>query len=183
MKRAIGLMEIKNIAKGLLVADAMLKAANVELIMANSLCPGKYIIMVAGDVGAVQSAVRSGHSAGGSENIVDETVLPNIHADIFKALSGSTDIKSIRALGVIETYSVAAAIVAADTAAKSAAIELMEIRLARGMGGKAVVSFTGEIASVNSAVRAGTAAIQDKGFLVDQLVIAAPHHALHKALF
>ncbi len=183
MKRAIGIMEIKNIAKGFLVADAMLKAANVELIMANSLCPGKYIIMVAGDVGGVQNAVRSGRSTGGSENIVDETVLPNIHNDIFKALSGSTEVKNIRSLGIIETYSVASAIVAADTAAKAAAIELLEVRLARGMGGKAVVSLTGEVGAVNSAVRAGVNAIQEHGFLVDHLVIAAPHQALHKALF
>lgn len=183
MKRAIGLMEIKSIAKGLLAADAMLKAANVELIMANPMCPGKYIIMVAGDVGAVQNAVRSGHSTCGSDNIVDETVLPNIHESIFKALSGSTDIKSIRSLGVIETYSVAAAIVAADTAAKASAIDLLEVRLARGMGGKAVVSMTGDVGAVTSAVKAGTAAIQDNGFLVDQLVIAAPHHGLHQALF
>ncbi|HWR08882.1 BMC domain-containing protein [Sporomusa sp.] len=183
MKHSIGIMEVKNIAKGFLVADAMLKAANVELIMANSLCPGKYIIMIAGDVGGVQNAVRSGRAAGGSENIVDETVLPNIHKDIFKALTGSTDVKNIKALGIIETYSVASAIVAADTAAKAAAIELLEVRLARGMGGKAVISLTGEVGAVNSAVRAGVSAIQEHGFLVDHLVLAAPHQSLHKALF
>ncbi len=65
MKHAIGLLEIKNITKGILVADAMLKAANVELILAQPLCPGKYVVMVSGDVGAVQSAVRSGLAAGG----------------------------------------------------------------------------------------------------------------------
>lgn len=183
MKRAIGVIEIKNIARGFLVADAMLKAANVELLMANSLCPGKFIVMVAGDVGAVQNAVRSGRAAGGAESIVDETVISNIHDDILKALSGSTEVKKIRALGIIETYSVASAIAAADAAAKSAAIELLEVRLARGMGGKSTVSLTGEVGSVTAAVRAAITAIQDSGYLVDHIVLPAPHNALHQALF
>ncbi|HWR42192.1 BMC domain-containing protein [Sporomusa sp.] len=182
MKRAIGLLEIKNITKGILVADTMLKAANVELIMSQPLCPGKYVVMVGGDVGAVQSAVRSGKGVG-TENIVDEFVLPNIHPDVFQALSGCTEVKQIKSLGVIESYSVASAIIAADTAAKAAAVQLLEVRLARGMGGKAVVSMSGEVGAVTAAVRAGSNAIQDSGFLVDQLVIPAPHHSLHQALF
>lgn len=183
MKRAIGLLELKNITKGILVADAMLKAANVELLLSQPLCPGKYVVMVGGDVGAVQSAVRSGKSAGGSENVVDEFVLPNIHPDVFQALAGCTEVKQIKSLGVIESYSVASAIVAADTAAKAAAVQILEVRLARGMGGKAVVSVTGEIGAVTAAVRAGSNAIENSGFLVDQLVIAAPHQGLHQALF
>jgi microcompartment protein CcmL/EutN len=183
MKHAIGLLEIKNITKGILVADAMLKAANVELILAQPLCPGKYVVMVSGDVGAVQSAVRSGQAAGGSENIVDEFVLPNIHPSVFPALSGCTEVKQIKSLGIIESYSVASAIVAADKAVKAAAVDLLEVRLARGMGGKAVVSLSGEVGAVTAAVRAGGGAIEDSGFLVDQLVIAAPHRGLHASLF
>lgn len=183
MKRAIGLLELKNITRGILTADAMLKAANVELMLSQPLCPGKYIVMVGGDVGAVQSAVRSGKSVGGTENVVDEFIIPNIHADVFKALSGCTEVKEIKALGVIESYSVASAVIAADAAAKAAAVELLEVRLARGMGGKAVVSLTGEVGAVTAAVRAGSSLIKDSGFLVDQLVIPAPHHSLHQALF
>ncbi|KJS46948.1 MAG: propanediol utilization protein, partial [Peptococcaceae bacterium BRH_c23] len=62
MKRAIGLLELKNMTKGILAADAMLKAANVEMIISQPMCPGKYVVMVAGDVGAVQSAVKSGRT-------------------------------------------------------------------------------------------------------------------------
>lgn len=182
MKRAIGLLEIINVTRGILVADAMMKAANVELIMAQPLCPGKYVVMVGGDVGAVQSAVQSAKSVGGAENVVDEFVLPNIHADVFLALSGCTEVKQIKSLGIIESYSVASAIVAADAAAKSANIQLLEVRLARGMGGKAVVSLTGDVGAVTSAVRSGSSSIQASGFLVDQLVIAAPHPSLHQAL-
>lgn len=183
MKRAIGLLELKNITRGILAADAMLKAANVEILMAQAMCPGKYVVMVAGDVGAVQSAVKTGTAVSGSENIVDEFVLSNLHDSVFPALTGCTDIKEVRSLGVIESYSVASAIIAADTAVKASNVELIEVRLARGMGGKAMVTLTGDIGAVTAAVKAGSNAIQDSGFLVDQLVLPAPHSALHKVLF
>ncbi|EGO64743.1 BMC domain-containing protein [Acetonema longum] len=178
MKSAIGLLEMKNITKGILAADAMLKAAPVELVTAQSLCPGKYMVMVAGDVGAVQSAVSSGRAAGGAENIVDEFVLPNLHPNLFPALTGCTEAKQLRSLGLIESYSVASAIIAADTAVKAAAVELLEVRLARGMGGKALVTLSGEVGAVTAAVRAGSSAILDSGFLADQLVLPAPHKEL-----
>ncbi len=183
MKRAIGLLELKNITRGILAADAMLKAANVEILMAQAMCPGKYVVMVAGDVGAVQSAIKTGTAVSGSENVVDEFVLSNLHDSIFPALTGCTDIKEVRSLGVIESYSVASAIIAADTAVKASNVELIEVRLARGMGGKAMVTLTGDIGAVTAAIKAGSNAIQDSGFLVDQLVLPAPHSALHKVLF
>lgn len=181
MKAAIGLLEIQNVTRGIQAADAMLKAANVELVLAQPFCPGKYIIMVSGDVGAVQSAVNAGKSlVAGS--MVDEFILPNIHPGIFPALSGCSDIKELKALGVIETYSVAAAITAADAAVKAAPVELIEIRLARGMGGKAIVLLTGDVGAATAAIRTGSAVIRDGGFLVDQLVIAAPHKNLREAI-
>lgn len=182
MKAAIGLLEIKNVTRGIQVADTMLKAANVELVLAQPFCPGKFIVMVSGDVGAVQSAVRAGKGLS-AESVVDEFVLPNIHPSVFPALSGCTEIKELRALGMIESFSVASGITAADAAVKAAPVELVEIRLARGMGGKAVVLFTGDVGAVNAAIRAGTQAIADSGFLVDQMVIAAPHSGLHGLLF
>jgi microcompartment protein CcmL/EutN len=117
------------------------------------------------------------------KNVVDEFVLSNLHDSVFPALSGCTEIKEVKSLGVIESYSVASAIIAADTAVKASNVELIEVRLARGMGGKAMVTLTGDVGAVTAAIRAGSNAIQDSGFLVDQLVLPAPHSALHKVLF
>ena len=133
MKQAIGLLELKNITRGMLAADVMLKAANVEIVMAQAMCPGKYIVMVSGDVGAVQSAVQSGSAVAGCDNVVDEFIIANLHDSVLPALSGCTEVKELKSLGVIESYSVASAIMAADVAAKAAAIQLLEVRLARGM--------------------------------------------------
>jgi microcompartment protein CcmL/EutN len=177
------LVETKNVAKGILVVDVMLKSANVDLVMAKPLCPGRYLIMVAGDVGAVQNAVRSGTNAVKLEALVDQSVLPNIHPGVFEALAGRRDIPRAKALGVIESRSVVSAIVAADVAAKAAAVDLLKIRLAQSIGGKAVVTLTGEVSAVTAAVRAGSNSIQDSGFLVDNLVISAPHEGLQKAIY
>lgn len=181
MKQAIGLVEIKNVTRGIVVADAMLKSGNVALDLAMPLCPGKYIVLVSGDVGAVQSAVRTGKNAG-QDAIVDDFILPNAHDSIRPAISGNTDVKEIRALGIIETYSVASGIVAGDAAAKAGAVQLIEIRLARGMGGKSVVTLTGDVGAVTAAVKAGSAVIEQGGFLVDSTVIAAPQKGLHETL-
>jgi len=181
MKQAIGLVEVKNITKGILVADAMLKSGNVTLTMATPLCPGKYIILVTGDVGAVESSVQTGKNVG-QDAIVDDFILASPHDSLCQAIAGNNDIKEIRALGIIETYSVASGIIAGDAAVKAAAVQLIEIRLARGMGGKALVTLTGDVGAVNAAIKAGSAAVEESGFLIDQVVISAPQKGLHEIL-
>jgi microcompartment protein CcmL/EutN len=181
MKQAMGLVEVKNVTRGIVVADAMLKSGNVTLDLAMPLCPGKYIVLVSGDVGAVQSAVQSGKNSS-DDAIVDDFILPNAHESICAAIAGNTDVKEIKALGIIETYSVASGIVAGDAAAKAGAVQLIEIRLARGMGGKSIVTLTGDVGAVTAAVKAGSAAIEQGGFLVDHVVIAAPQNGLHETL-
>jgi microcompartment protein CcmL/EutN len=57
---SIGLIELTSVASGFQVCDTMLKAANVELILSRSICSGKYMVMVRGEVGAVEAAVSAG---------------------------------------------------------------------------------------------------------------------------
>jgi len=63
-KNAIGLIELTSIAAGYLVADAMLKAAEVELILSRTICSGKYMVLVGGDVAGVTSSVEAGQIIG-----------------------------------------------------------------------------------------------------------------------
>lgn len=181
MKRALGIVELENIVQGILAADTMAKASNVELIEATSVCPGKYLVIVSGDVGAVNNAVKSAKVASVGA-MIDDLIIPNVHEAVFPAITGTTDIKEIKALGVIETFSAASAIIAADTAVKAANISLIEIRLARGMGGKALVTLTGDVGAVKSAVDSGSKTALEKGLLLDNLVISAPHHELKRNL-
>lgn len=177
MKRAIGIMELNNICKGILAADTMLKASNVGLIEATSVCPGKYLILVAGDVGAVKAALESAGTAA-MGNVLDKCVIPNLHESIFPALSGTCPVPRLSAVGMLETYSIASAIMAADTIVKASHVTLIEVRLARGMGGKAFALFTGDVGSVKAAISAGAASVEETGLLVDTLLIPAPHKDL-----
>ncbi|KHT64401.1 MULTISPECIES: BMC domain-containing protein [Photobacterium] len=173
MNNAIGCIELNSIARGYQVADAMVKAANVRIVFHRTTCPGKFIVLVNGDIGAVKAAVDHGLSAGGGE-VVDNVVISNIHSDVFMAISGTSEIARGGALGVIETFSVAAVIEAADAAVKASDIQLMDIQLAMAIGGKGVVTLCGDVSAVQSAVEIACDRIKDKGVLVNQCVIPNP---------
>jgi microcompartment protein CcmL/EutN len=174
---SIGLIELSSIAAGFEVSDAMLKAAGVSLLLARSICSGKYMVMVRGDVAAVEASVSAGIN-GGKFSVIDTFVIPNLHEAVFPAISGTTKIESLEALGVLESFSVAALIEGADAAVKAANVQLIEIRLAMALGGKAFVTLTGGVAAVQSAVDAGAQMIGRKGMLVNKVVIPSPRPEL-----
>ena len=176
-KNSIGLIELGSIAAGYLVSDAMLKAADVELVLSRSICSGKYMVMVRGDVGAVQSAVATGIEAG-NFSVIDTFMIANVDDAIFPAISGITKVERLDALGILESFSVASLIEGADAAVKSADVELIEIRLAMALGGKAFCTLTGTVASVSSAIESGAAVIAAKGLLVNKVVIPQPRPEL-----
>jgi len=179
--RAIGLVEVNSVAKGILCADSMLKAANVDLIMARSACPGRYLAMITGDVGSVINSVDVGKDVA-DEFIVDSFIIPNVHSSVFPALSCVTQVREIRALGIIETYSVASCILASDAAVKAADVDLIEIRCATGLAGKSFVLMTGDVASVNSAVDNAVNIQQTEGLIQCYEVISSPSIELHASL-
>lgn len=179
--RSIGLMETTSVAKGVESADEMVKAASVDLIMARAACPGKYLAMVAGEVGAVQNAMEAGKRVVG-EFLVDTFVIPNVHPAVFPALSALTRIREPGSLGIIETFSVASAIMAADAAVKEAEVELIEVRCATGLAGKSFLMLTGDVGSVNSAIEAGLEAVSDSGLILSHVVIPSPSEELFGCL-
>src|SRR5262252_3480445 len=105
-KNSIGLVELTSIAAGYQVTDAMLKAADVSVVLSRSICSGKYMVMVRGDVAAVEAAVASGTRAG-HFSVIDTFVIPNVHESVFPALSGITKVEGLEALGILESFSVA----------------------------------------------------------------------------
>jgi microcompartment protein CcmL/EutN len=174
---AIGLIETTSIAKGIEAGDAMAKTANVSILVAKAICPGKYIVMVGGDVAAVQQSVNAAIAVA-AETAVDNFIIPSVHPSIMPAIAGGNSIGELHAAGVIETYSVASCIEAADAAVKAASVEPVRMHLAFGIGGKSYVVLTGEVADVEAAVRAGCAVAGDKGMLVQRVVIPRPHRQL-----
>jgi microcompartment protein CcmL/EutN len=174
---AIGLIEYSSIAKGIGSADAMVKAADVELVLSRTICSGKFLNLVAGDVQAVKQSVGAGEDYA-QESVIDTFVIPNVHPDVFPAMSGSTQLVKLDALGIIESFSVASLIEGADAAAKAAEVKLIEIRLAMALGGKAFVTLTGPVGAVESAIAAGADIVSQAGMLVNTVVIPSPRKEL-----
>ena len=176
-KNSIGLIELTSIAAGFQVADAMLKAADVEIILSRTICSGKYMVLIGGDVAAVTSSVEAGGVVGRG-SIIDAFIIPNVHNAVFPAISGTSKVDLLEALGIVESFSVASLIEAADAAVKAASVQLIEIRLAMALGGKAFLTLTGDVAAVQAAVDAGAAVVADKGLLVNKVVIPSPRKEL-----
>ena len=170
---AIGIVETSSIAKGFEIADTMLKAANVRMVVNRTICPGKYMVLVGGSVDDVSSGVEAGLEVG-AHTVVDSFVIPNLHPSVFPAISGVSHLPELESLGVIEAFSVSSVIEAADAAVKATPVQLITLNLAMAIGGKGWVSLTGDIASVTEAVSVGAAVIERKGLLVEKVVIPAP---------
>lgn len=173
MIRSIALIELNSIARGIGTADAMLKSADVRLIFSKPVCCGKFIILVTGEVAAVKVARESGVNYGG-QYVVDEILITSVHPDVIKAINCNETIDKVDALGIIEFFSIAASVIAADAAAKSAQVKLIEVRLGMGIGGKSYLTLTGDISSVKAAVEVGANAVAHTGMLLNKEVIAAP---------
>ncbi len=173
MNSAIGIIETSSIAKGFEVADAVLKAASVEMVVNRTICPGKYMVLIGGNVDAVKASVESGLEIG-AHTVVDHFIIPNVHPEVFPAISGVTELPELKALGVIESFSVASIIEAADAAIKAANVKLIAIHLAMAIGGKGFVSLTGEVGAVQAALDAGVQVIEHRGLLVEKVIIPSP---------
>jgi microcompartment protein CcmL/EutN len=176
-KNAIGIVELSSIAAGYAASDAMLKAANVHMLLTRSICSGKFMVMVGGDVAGVQTAVDAGVAIS-EGTVIDSAVLSNIDESVFPAISGANPVSELDALGVIEAFSVTSLIQAADAAVKAADVQLVEIRLAMALGGKAFATLTGKVSAVQAAVDAGAGLVAEKGLLVNRVVIPRPHKSL-----
>lgn len=179
IEKSIGLIELSSIAAGFLVADTMLKAGNVRLLLSRSICSGKYMVLIGGDTAAVEAAVAAGAEAANG-CLIDRFVISNVHPDVFVALGRTQPVEPNGALGILESFNVANLVQAADAAAKSASVTLLEVRLAMALGGKAFCTMTGDVASVQAAVAAGRQVIADAGLLVNAVVISRPHADVYR---
>ena len=177
MFHAIGVIELKNVPKGVEATDDALKSAGVRLVTAHPSCPGKYEIILTGSIADVTAAVS--HVKGKFENyIIDSSIMGRIDERVITALFGTQKSDRRGSLGLLETYSAASCIKAADITVKTARVEIFDLRVSRGLGGKGVVLVTGEVGDVTAAIEAGANYAKSLGMLSAMSVIAAPHAEL-----
>ena len=173
MSRAIGMVEYKTVSSGVVAADAMVKSSEVEVLEAKTVCPGKYIVIITGDLSAVRAAVDTA-KYGYERNLVNTFVLGNPHPSVIPAMHGAAKIERVAALGVLETFDATSIIVAADEAAKTAVVDLIELRVAQGMAGKSYMMLTGDVSAVQAAIERARESVSEDGMYLDSSVIANP---------
>lgn len=173
---AIALLELESLARGLLVADAVLKKAPVKLSLSEAVTPGKYLILFSGGVAEVEESFRAGKEAAGA-TMVDELFLPQVAPGLANALEGRFDHSKIESLGAVETHSVASALLAADSALKRAQVSVRSMQLARGIGGKGYFVLNGELHMIEAALEACAQALPTH-LLVATEIISRPHREL-----
>lgn len=177
----VGLLEFSSIATGIEATDRVLKEAAVEVLFARPVSPGKYVVLFTGTVDDVRSSLRAGAELR-EEDVVDRLFLAAVHEGVLRGLRRPVEVPELDAVGVIETFTVASAVLAADVAAKRAEVTVVELHLARGIGGKSYVTLTGEVSDVEDAVRAGASTAEQAGLLHRRVVVPRPHEALRDVL-
>ena len=175
--RALGMLELKSIAHGYEAADQLVKTASVEYVTAAPVCPGKFVVIIRGSISAVQAALdRASQTAG--DFLVDTFMLGNPHEQVFDALKAQYPYRQVDAMGIVETWTAAATIVAADQGVKAAQSDLVRIGLANQLGGKGYVIFVGEVAAVQASVEAAVRDARVSSKLITTTVIPSPSREL-----
>lgn len=179
---AIAMLETQSVAAGIEMTDAILWESDIELLFATHVQPGKYVVLFTGSIDALRSSLRRGVEVARGD-LVDQLLIPQVDPRVCEALrrrdeSVTPDGDELDAVGVIETTTVSSCIVAADIALKEANVELLELRIANGLGGKSYVSMTGEVSDVRSSVQAGARNAESAARLARHVVIAKPHPEL-----
>ncbi|MDR2183568.1 MAG: BMC domain-containing protein [Clostridiales bacterium] len=181
MSNTIGFLELNSVARGIYAADAMLKAADVKLLRASANCPGKYNILISGEVAAVNAAVEVGAQIGGP-NVIEQLVIPRLHPQVIHAMGGTTMPDKLDAVGVLECFSITSSILAADSAVKATDVTLIDVRLGTGLGGKSFLVMTGDTAAVSEAVERAAAVVAKSGMLLETAIIPNPRKEIFEAL-
>lgn len=183
MIEAVGILELTSVGIGYVAQDAMLKAADVKVLLARTICSGKYIVAVTGKVAEVTASVNAGLDVV-PEGLIDHCVIPKVHPSVFAALGQSVELTAMggplrpgekpKAVGIVETYSGTSVLEGADAAAKQGQVTLVRIHLAMALGGKGYMLMTGSVLDVKAAVQAAKEVVSKKGLLVSAVSITGP---------
>jgi microcompartment protein CcmL/EutN len=177
---ALGILELSSIARGVLVADAVVKRAPSTLLLSRPVSGGKHLIMLRGEVAPVEESMAAGREVG-AEKLIDDLELAYAHPQLWPLLRPSFEgvIRSSRwdsdgseSVAIVETATVCAGVHSADAAAKVADITLRDMRLAVGIGGRAFYTMSGDLADIEAAALAARKIAHDR--LLELEVIPAP---------
>jgi len=177
----IAAVEFKSIARGMAVTDEMLKSAQVSLVLATTLCPGKYLSIVEGETAAVEKAVETADRIGG-RHVFSSFVISGVNSEIIDSISGRAKTQIQSSIGILESQHMANIISAADVSLDSAEVAILDFRLGKGCGVNSFYIITGTLSAVQEATRNAADFLSDLGSLIAFRVIANPDRDLQRWL-
>lgn len=182
MGQALGLAEFKSIAKGIEMLDTMTKRSNVEIVQNRIVCIGKFFVIVSGEVADVKAAIESLSDLDSSQ-LVGAKVIPSLADGVIEKINGKIVRDNITALGVVETRDVNSGLYCGNYIKKSSNVEILRISLTLGLGGKALVIFTGDIASVRNGLDIAKENVENPKDIIEAVAIASPSQEFIENLF
>ncbi|MBC7783075.1 MAG: BMC domain-containing protein [Burkholderiales bacterium] len=183
---ALGMIETKGLVSLIEGTDAMLKAANVEIVGWDKVGSAMVTTFIKGDVAAVKAALDAGAEAAGRVGqVLSVHVIARPHDEITGLLPKPKKVAEVKpvtgganaqAVGLIETKGWVGLVEATDAMGKAANVEIVKTIQ---IGGAFVTTIVkGDVGSVKAAVDAGSAAAGKVGELISSHVIARPHSEL-----
>jgi microcompartment protein CcmL/EutN len=171
---AIALIELSSIAAGALAADRMVKRSPVELLHAGTMQPGKFLILVGGGTAEVEESYREGIQVSESA-VLDEVFLPQVHPRVVEAIEGDRAFSAYESMVVLETSTIAAIVRATDAAAKGATVEVAEMRIGSGLGGRGLAILTGERTDIEAAAEIAMRSLAGRNGTLCHSIISNVH--------
>lgn len=151
---AVAIWEFSSIAQGVHAADAIAKGTPIDVLYTGTTHPGKYVVLVAGDVASVE--VATGIVNGLDADVIAHVFLPDVAPGVVDAMISSDTGAGVtsEAVGLVETGTISAGVDAADAAVKAADVTLRSLVMADGINGKAFLIVDGGVGDVDAAVEA-----------------------------
>ena len=171
---ALSLIELRSVARGYRVLDALVKESPVRVLEANLIEPGRFLILTGGGVAEVEAAHRVGCEVA-ADDALDALFLPYAHRSLWTGLGGVQDVADLDAIGVIEGASIAGVLDACDRVLKHTDVALCGLRIATALGGKGYFVVHGAQYAVESAIAIGAEVLTQRGRRVAEELIARPH--------
>ncbi len=150
---ALAMLDISEVPRGIAALDALVKEAPVTVVSSGTIPSGRYLILFGGGVEAVELAWNKARAVAGS-SILDGVMLPYAEERILPAIGAKRPKAPSKGdtLGVLQAGSAPTIVRAVDHALKGAFVELLELRVATGLTGKATAMLWGETHDMEAAI-------------------------------
>ncbi len=178
MSRSIASFEFKSISKGTEVTDEMIKLAEVQIILFRVICPGRLLVILAGEEDAVKTVFNRGNEAGNGQ-ILDSSIISGVKDTVIQALTTRIIMPSKGAVGLFETMTISSGIKALDSTLKGGNLNIVKLQMASGISGRLVFTVSGDVSDVEQGLKSGKDAIEARR-IINTSIIRSPDEMILK---